>query len=201
MHTQHNELHVHNFAASRFRQRLASLAGVLVVLLVLACGVPLPGSGAVGGAGWPVPAGTVITRGYGCHSFYTGTRGDCPAGMWWHDGVDFAAPPTTPLFAVRDMLIQFAGADTGSVDCSWIAGSQPPHTGFGLYVRAQDGEGLTWWYGHTSGFAVVTGQQVFGGQQIASMGSTGCSTGSHLHLRARRNGLDVDPLLVLQQPE
>lgn len=153
-----------------------------------------------GRAGWPVPPDTTISRGYGCHPFYTGVRGACPAGMWWHDGVDFASSPGTSLFAVRPMEIVYAGADHGTMDCSWIEGSQPPYTGFGLYVKAADQEGYTYWYGHASRLHVSSGQTVVEGQRIAAMGSTGCSTGSHLHFRVRLGGLDRNPFDVLEQP-
>lgn len=162
--------------------------------------MPPVGTPAVGRAGYPVPPGTAISRGYGCHSFYTGVRGNCPSGMWWHDGVDFASATGTPLFAIRDLTIQHAGADTSTLDCSWIAGSQPPHRGFGLYVKAQDAQGYTYWYGHASRFSVRSGQQVQAGQEVARMGSTGCSTGSHLHFRVRLNGLDRNPFDVIQKP-
>lgn len=193
------------------RRIAAASATIFGIVFVLACGAPLPTGdpgasdgpiapgGAVGVAGWPVPPGTPITRGYGCSSFYTGVHGVCGTG-WWHDGVDWAAHTGTPEFAVRDLVIQFAGVDTSPMDCSWIAGSQPPHTGFGNYIRAADGAGLVYWYGHVSSFNVATGQQVRAGQQIAGMGSTGCSTGDHLHLRVRQNGLDINPLTILRQP-
>ncbi len=191
---------------SAVRRMAAGSATLFVILLVLACGTPPPGSGplpsgggAVGAGGWPVPPGTPITRGYGCHPFYTGVRGPCGT-LWWHVGIDWAAAPGTPLFAVRDMTIQYAGADTGTMNCAWIDGSQPPHTGFGYYVKAADGAGLVYWYGHVSSFAVAVGQQVANGTQVAGMGSTGCSTGSHLHFRVRHNGLDINPMTILQQP-
>jgi murein DD-endopeptidase MepM/ murein hydrolase activator NlpD len=161
---------------------------------------PPAGTPAVGRGGYPVPRGTAISRGYGCHSFYTGVRGNCPKGMWWHDGVDFASAHGTPLFAVRDLTILYAGADTSTLDCSWINGSQPPHRGFGLYVKAQDAQGYTYWYGHASSFTARTGQQVTQGQQLARMGSTGCSTGPHLHFRVRLNGLDRNPFDVIGKP-
>ncbi len=196
----HQPLH-----APAVRRLLVWVVSIVVFLLVLACVAPVPGSGpmasggAVGTGGWPVPPGTPITRGYGCHPFYTGVRGPC-GNAWWHDGIDFAADTGTPVFAVRDIAIQYAGADTGSVDCSWIAGSQPPHTGFGNYVKAADGAGLVYWYGHVSSFTVAAGQQVPARYQVAGMGSTGCSTGSHLHFRVRQGGLDINPMTILQQP-
>jgi len=158
-------------------------------------GVPITGRGS-----WPVPPGTTISRGYGCHPFPTGVRAAaCGPTLWWHDGIDFAAAAGTPLFATHDMTIQYVGSDTSGSACSY-AGSQPPHTGFGLYVRAKDAEGYTYWYGHVSGFTVQAGQQVVAGEQIARMGSTGCSTGPHLHFRVRYNGQDRNPYDVIEQP-
>lgn len=160
------------------------------------------GAPVVGRGGWPVPPGTAISRGYGCASFYTGVRGDsCPASApWWHDGVDFASAPGTPLLAVRDNFqILYAGPDTSTMDCSWIDGSQAPHNGFGLYVKGKDPAGYVYWYGHASGFTASSGQTVADGQQIAKMGSTGCSTGTHLHFRVRIDGLDRNPFDVIQQ--
>lgn len=162
--------------------------------LPVAVATPAPGRG-----GWPVPVGTHVSRGYGCHPFYTGVLGNCPRGLWWHDGIDFAATAGTPVYAVRDLQIEHAGADTSRLDCSWIAGSQPPHQGFGLYVRARDRQGYTYWYGHLSGFTTAAGAQVANGHSVGRMGSTGCSTGSHLHFRVRRNGLDRNPLDVIQE--
>ncbi|MBM7846306.1 murein DD-endopeptidase MepM/ murein hydrolase activator NlpD [Herpetosiphon giganteus] len=156
-------------------------------------GIPSTGSGR-----WPVPLDTPITRGYACHAFFTGTRGPCGgATPWWHDGIDFAKPEGTPLYATRDMTILFAGRDTSTIDCSGISGSKSPHFGFGNYVKTQDAQGFRYWYGHVSAWSVSAGQTVQAGQQIASMGSTGCSTGSHLHFRVRLNGLDRNPLDVI----
>ena len=163
---------------------------------------PLPPAGtpAAGSGRYPVPLNATITRGFGCHPFRTGTRGNCGGSApWWHDGIDFAMPEGTPLFATRDITIEFAGVDESKLDCSDIDGSKPPHYGFGQYVRARDDQGYTYWYGHVLSWQVSAGQRVKAGTQIATMGSTGCSTGSHLHFRVRRNGLDVNPFDVISK--
>ena len=162
-------------------------------------GQPPAGTPVNGPGGWPVPLDTPISRSYGCHAFFTGVHGSCPNGLWWHDGIDFASPKGTPLFAVRDISVSFAGADTSTIDCSWIDGSDPPHKGFGQYVKASDAYGYTYWYGHVSRWRVSAGQQVKAGSQVADMGSTGCSTGSHLHFRIRLNGLDRNPYDVIRK--
>lgn len=162
--------------------------------------VPQPaGTPIAGRGGWPVPPGTRISRAYGCHSFYTGVRGNCGGGLWWHDGVDFANAEGTPLFAVRDVVVEYAGADSSTLDCAWISGSKPPHRGFGLYVRARDAQGYVYWYGHASSFTTTSGAAVPNGQQVGRMGSTGCSTGSHLHFRVRLGGVDRNPFDVIQE--
>lgn len=162
----------------------------------------LPPSGgaapSTGSGRWPVPLDTPITRGYGCHPFFTGVHGPCGS-QWWHDGIDFASAPGTPLYATRDITIEFAGPDSSSLDCSWIDGSMPPHFGFGQYIRAKDGPGYTYWYGHILRWRVNSGSQVTAGTQVADMGSTGCSTGSHLHFRVRLNGVDRNPLDVISR--
>jgi len=160
--------------------------------------IPPAGTPAQGAGRYPVPLDTPITRGFGCHPFFTGTRGPC-GDLWWHDGIDFARPKGTPLFATRDMTILYAGADTSTLDCSHINGSEAPHYGFGQYVKTQDDSGYVYWYGHVSRWRVNTGQRATPGQQIADMGSTGCSTGSHLHFRVRLNGRDVNPLDVISK--
>ena len=161
----------------------------------------MPGPGTTGG--WPVPANTAISRGFGCTSFYTGTKGaSCPAANpWWHNGIDFTSRIGTPLYAVRASTVTFAGQDHGSLDCSWMAGSQPPHTGYGKYSKLKDAQGYTWLYGHQSALEVQLNQQVAAGAEIGKMGSSGCATGSHTHLTViDPSGLDVDPLPLLSKP-
>lgn len=166
-------------------------------------GSPLPPAGTprVGSGGWPVPLDTPISRGYGCAAFFTGTRGPCGGTTpWWHDGIDFAAPVGTPLFATSQQTVLFAGVDPSTLDCAWLAPqNDPPYHGFGQYVKLSDPNGYLAWYGHVSRWRVQAGQAVAPGQQIADMGKTGCSTGSHLHFRVRLNGLDRNPLELINK--
>ena len=165
-------------------------------------GAPPPGAPPATGVGpWPVPLDTPISRGYGCHSFFTGTRGPCGgATPWWHDGIDFAAPVGTPLYATRAMTILYAGRDTSTIDCSRFAPqNDQPYTGFGQYVKTQDADGYVYWYGHVNRWRVSSGSQVAAGIQVADMGKTGCSTGSHLRFRVRLNGLDRNPYDVISK--
>ncbi len=196
------------------QRRLFLIVLVQIAVLLLACG-PLAvvrttsttvpggvgtGGGTTGPVGWPTVQEAIITRGYGCHTFFTGVHGPCGA-LWWHDGVDFALASSPPLYAVVDMRIDYAGVDNSTLNCSHIAGSQPPHTGFGIYVKGVDANGRIYHYGHAAQVYVRAGDTVQAGQEIARMGSTGCSTGIHLHLRVTEaNGQTIDPLTILTRP-
>ena len=94
-----------------------------------------------------------------------------------HAGIDFAARHGTPIHAVTDGTVQFAGR----------------HGGHGNYVKLSHGNGLGTGYGHMSRIAVRSGQRVKRGQVIGYVGSTGLSTGPHLHYELYRNGATVNP--------
>ena len=94
-----------------------------------------------------------------------------------HAGIDFAAAYGSPIYATSDGLVSFAG---------W-------HGGHGNFVRLDAGGGLGTGYGHMSRIAVSYGSRVRRGQVIGYVGSTGLSTGAHLHYEMNRNGVPVDP--------
>lgn len=95
-----------------------------------------------------------------------------------HAGIDIAAPWGAPVVAAREGTVTFAG---------WQAGH-------GNYVRLDHGGGLGTGYAHLSGISVVVGQRIFAGQRVGYVGSTGLSTGPHLHYEVFHNGRAVDPL-------
>ncbi|HUD91561.1 M23 family metallopeptidase [Sphingobium sp.] len=97
-----------------------------------------------------------------------------------HAGIDFAARYGSPIYAVTDGVVAFAGR----------------HGGHGNYVRIQHGGGLATGYAHMSRIAAVAGQRVRRGQVIGYVGSTGLSTGPHLHYELYRGGATVNPLSV-----
>lgn len=98
-----------------------------------------------------------------------------------HAGTDFGAPTGAPIFA----------ADSGTVIVAeWYGG-------YGNAVIIDHGNGLTTLYGHCSELYVTVGQGVQRGQTIAAVGSTGLSTGPHLHFEVRRQGEPVEPLAYL----
>ncbi|MCB8975808.1 MAG: M23 family metallopeptidase [Ardenticatenaceae bacterium] len=154
-----------------------------------------------GGSGsWPTTG--VITRGFGCHSLYTGISGEgfgCPADRpWFHNGVDIANSAGTIVWSPIDGTITYAGPDSSTADCSDMAGSQPPHFGLGNYQRlvgqGNGGAAMVHYFGHLRDF-LTTGGDVAAGQPVAEMGSTGCSTGSHLHWIVYLNGNLIDPAI------
>jgi hypothetical protein len=142
---------------------------------------------------WPTTGR--ITRGFGCHEFYTGISGagwGCPdEEPWFHNGVDIANSTGTVIVSPVDGLMQYAGPNSAGPDCSHIAGSEAPHEGLGNYQRLSGG-GTVHYFGHLSSFAVTAGD-VAAGQTVAGMGSTGCSTGPHLHWIVYQGGNLVDP--------
>jgi len=97
-----------------------------------------------------------------------------------HKGVDFGVPYGSPIVAAAAGKVVYSG---------W-------HGGHGNYVKIQHNSQLATGYGHMSRFAVKSGQMVKQGQVIGYVGSTGLSTGPHLHYELWRNGQAVDPRSV-----
>jgi len=132
--------------------------------------------GGTGQFGWPMSPHW-ISQYYGCSNY--------PFEMWWpacpskhlHSGIDIAEPYGTPVMA----------ADNG------VASLYGTCCGYGNYVILTHGNGYSTLYGHLSGFNVRNGQLVVRGQVIAFEGSTGNSTGPHLHFEVRYNDNYVDP--------
>ncbi len=96
----------------------------------------------------------------------------------FHKGIDLAADKGTPIYASLDGTVHFSGTATG----------------YGLYIRLKHDGGVETRYGHCSQLLVKKGEKVKKGQIIGLVGSTGISTGSHLHFEVRINGEAVDPL-------
>ena len=122
---------------------------------------------------WPVPSSSYVSSPYGyrIHPIY-GTKK-------LHAGMDIAAPSGSTIVA----------ADSGTV----ILASYGYNGGYGNYVIISHGNGYTTRYAHCSSLSVSVGQQVSKGQKIASVGSTGASTGPHCHFEIRINGSTVNP--------
>jgi murein DD-endopeptidase MepM/ murein hydrolase activator NlpD len=100
----------------------------------------------------------------------------------FHSGIDYAAPQGTKVFAAGAGTVTFVGQMSG----------------YGNVVEVTHGNGLVTRYGHLSGFLAKEGQKVQTGTPIAKVGSTGRSTGPHLHFEVRRTDNAVDPARYLK---
>ncbi len=125
---------------------------------------------------WPAPSSSRISDDYG-------TRTHPILGIQqFHNGVDLAAPGGSPILAVYDGKV--VAADYNS--------------SMGNYIMIDHGDGLYTIYMHASALYVSKGTEVTKGQKIAAVGSTGRSTGNHLHFSVRLNGSYVNPWQYLR---
>jgi murein DD-endopeptidase MepM/ murein hydrolase activator NlpD len=125
---------------------------------------------------WPAPGNYRITSPYG-------KRSDPITGVWSnHGGMDIAASYGSSIVAANDGVVIFAG---------W-------HYSYGNYVIVDHGGGIATVYAHNSKLLVTEGQAVVRGQTISQAGSTGYSTGNHLHFEVRVNGVRTDPMKYLK---
>lgn len=122
---------------------------------------------------WPVEGRVTSYFGTRVHPVYGDVRR--------HNGIDIAVPQGTPVRASADGLVRFAG---------WQGG-------FGLLVVIDHGGGIMTFYGHNSELRVKAGDKVSQGDVIALAGSTGLSTGPHVHFEIRLNGEPKDPVEVV----
>lgn len=132
-------------------------------------------AGSTGGWAYPLPKRVKITSAYGYR--YHPTTGKYS----FHTGVDLAASKGTPIYAMRDGTVT-----TASKTNVW-----------GNYVVINHGDGYSSLYAHMTKYTVSYGQQVKKGQVIGYVGSTGWSTGAHLHLTIYYNGATVNPAKFL----
>lgn len=122
---------------------------------------------------WPVHGR--ITSYYGRRNLGMGTSN-------FHSAIDIAAPYGTPITAARSGTVTYAG---------WS------NRGYGYLIKIRHAGGDETWYAHESKVLVSVGQYVSQGEIIGRIGSTGLSTGPHLHFEVRERGRPVNPLIVL----
>lgn len=124
--------------------------------------------------GWARPASGRITSSFGARVPPVG--GVSP----FHHGVDLGAGCNAPIYAAHSGTVVYAG---------WFGN-------LGNYIRIEHEGNVTTGYGHivSGGILVHSGQEVVVGQQIAKVGTTGASTGCHLHFEVRQNGSVIDPV-------
>lgn len=99
-----------------------------------------------------------------------------------HEGVDIAAPQGTGVFVAAEGSVIRTGHDAG---------------GYGRFIEIRHPNGMTTLYGHLSRVDVATADRVAGGERIGLVGSTGRSTGPHLHFEVRRGDRQVNPEKVM----
>ena len=125
---------------------------------------------------WPLPESFTITS-------YFGNREDPFTGQpSYHDGTDIAAPAGTPILAAAAGMVEIAN----SAD-SWGGG-------YGYYIKIRHSDSLETLYAHCSAVCVSAGQRVEQGEVIGYVGTTGNSTGNHLHFEVRVDGQKTDAL-------
>ncbi|QIK38371.1 peptidoglycan DD-metalloendopeptidase family protein [Caldichromatium japonicum] len=126
-------------------------------------------------AGWPVRSGYISsTYGFRIHPVRHVRQ--------FHSGVDFSSPRGSPIYAVADGIVVFSG---------W-------RNGYGKVVDIRHRNGLVTRYAHNSSNLVEEGAWVRQGQQIATVGTTGTTTGPHVHFEVIRNSQTLDPMLYLK---
>jgi murein DD-endopeptidase MepM/ murein hydrolase activator NlpD len=129
----------------------------------------------------PVP-GAVVTQPFGPSEL------DGEPAMFgyahFHTGIDLGVPMGTPIHAAEAGQVIQAAGETNALGML---------VGYGNLVRIQANSGRVDYYGHMTAFAVERGDVVQAGQVIGFVGSTGYSTGPHLHFEVRVNGTPVDP--------
>jgi murein DD-endopeptidase MepM/ murein hydrolase activator NlpD len=125
------------------------------------------------------PASGSLTSGYGWRRNPVGRRG-----YKFHSGLDVANKRGTPIMATADGVVTKA---------AW-------NSGYGRQIVIDHGYGITTSYSHCNRLYVREGDRVVGGQRIASIGSTGRSTGPHLHYEVHLDGNAVDPMDYVPRP-
>ena len=120
---------------------------------------------------WPAPASHTITSNYGGRSY------PLDGSYNYHLGTDIGASYGTPVVSYQAGTVLIASY----------------HWSYGNYAVVDHGNGLSTLYAHMSALTVSAGQSVSAGQQVGLVGSTGSSTGPHLHFEVRINGSNVDP--------
>jgi len=125
---------------------------------------------------WPLPINGSFNSGYGYRNDpFTGEQK-------LHAAIDLGAAEGTPILAAADGIVSAANA------------TDPWGFGYGYHVKLQHGAGYDTMYAHCSSVCVQPGQRVKQGEVIAYVGSTGNSTGNHLHFEVYENEVRVDPL-------
>jgi len=136
---------------------------------------------------WNWPIAGMITQGFGCTTYPFEPYDPTCSTHHFHSGIDLANDAGTPVHAADGGIVH-----NFTMNCSWGG-----LCGYGHYVIVVHAGGFTTLYGHLSGYAIADGTQVDKDTVIGYEGSTGASTGPHLHFEIDLSGMPVDPLAYL----
>ena len=179
------------------RVALPALAAAIGAALLAAAGTPAPSQvkiGTLAGTGTVAPRpglvgpasvvpGAVITQPFGCTGLLLEPAApNCPGGHF-HSGVDLAAPAGSPAFAPAGG-VAWPGTDAAC----------------GVYVQLDIGSGWSLLYCHLQATLVAAGDRLDPGAALGLVGSTGNSTGPHVHFEVRHLGVPIDSLAWLAAP-
>lgn len=172
----------------RFQQQLAEMEAQRAALQAQIAALISESFRARSSGKWKWPIDGVITQGFGCTSYpFEPYDPSCPT-HHFHSGIDIATDYGTPVHAADGGIVH-----NFTMGCTWGGGL----CGYGRYVVIVHAGGFTTLYGHLSSWAVGDGQQVDKDAVIGYEGSTGNSTGPHLHFEIDLGGTPVDPLAYL----
>jgi murein DD-endopeptidase MepM/ murein hydrolase activator NlpD len=136
-------------------------------------------------AGWTRPVDSAwVSQPFGCTAYSIEPLDRACPGGHIHTGIDLAAPRGTPVRAALDGVVRVVVSTNG----------------YGLHVVVDHGNGLTTLYGHLDSVTMQDGEEVSAGYVVGMVGSSGNSTGPHLHFEVRRDGIAEDPTLDVALP-
>jgi len=173
---------------AQFQQQLAEMQAQRAALQAQIASLIRESFRARSSGKWKWPLDGVITQGFGCTTYpFEPYDPSCPS-KHFHSGLDIATDYGTPVHAADGGIVH-----NFTMGCSWGGGL----CGYGRYVVIVHAGGFTTLYGHLSSWAVGDGVQVDKDTIIGYEGSTGNSTGPHLHFEIDLAGMPVDPLAYL----
>jgi murein DD-endopeptidase MepM/ murein hydrolase activator NlpD len=173
---------------AQFQQQLAEMQAQRAALQAQIGTLIRESSRARSSGKWKWPLDGALTQGFGCTSYpFEPYEPSCPS-KHFHSGLDIAADYGTPVHAADGGIVH-----NFTMGCSWGGGL----CGYGRYVIIVHAGGFTTLYGHLSSWAVGDGVQVDKDTVIGYEGSTGNSTGPHVHFEIDLAGMPVDPLAYL----
>ena len=173
---------------AQFQQQLAEMEAQRAALQAQIASLVHESFRARSSGKWRWPIDGVITQGFGCTTYpFEPYDPSCPS-KHFHSGLDIATDYGTPVHAADGGIVH-----NFTMFCSWGGGL----CGYGHYVVIVHAGGFTTLYGHLSGYAVGDGVQIDKDTVIGYEGSTGNSTGPHVHFEIDLAGTPVDPLAYL----